>query len=109
MFEKSIKKKETPTEIYQNSCLHYCKEKYVGNELRNVYLIDRRFILDETLLKDVLYNEDCLLSEYQDKYFLIFEISKDCVKPGFSNILFLKLIANKALLSIYDFIIEYKA
>ena len=102
------KRKETPQDIYYNSCIHYVKDKQIGNELRKIYLIDKRFIINENALLDTLYDNECLVSDYQDDYYFIFEISDEYITPGFSNILFLKLISNEALLSIYDFIVTFQ-
>lgn len=102
------KRKETPQDIYYNSCIHFVKEKNIGNTIRKVYLLDKRFIVNKEALLDTLYDNECVLSEYQDDYYLIFEVSEEYLTPGFTNILFLKLLSNEALMSVYDFIITYR-
>lgn len=101
-------RRETPQDIYRNSCLHYIKEKTYDNITRKIYLLDRRFIINLQNVYDVLIDNKCIISNYQDDYFLIFEILLEDISYGFTEILFLKLLNEKAITSVYDFISEYR-
>lgn len=96
--------KETERDIYYNSCIHWNKTKYYNNEEINIYLIDKRFIIDLNRTIDFLLNIGCNLSNYQDDFYLIIETNKYFNKEK----LFIKLLEEELIMSLYDFVLIYK-
>lgn len=96
--------KETERDIYYNSCIHWNKTKYYNNEETNIYLIDKRFIIDLNKIIGFFLNNDYYLSNYQDEFYLIIETNKYFNKED----LFIKLLEEELIMSLYDFVLIYK-